>query len=389
MQHKKALLLLALLLCTLNLKAEDVVEPLDNGYAEVAPETAALLQAEPKIYEQMELGADDILSREDGVSAAVGAAITATITANPAAVLVGGLAGIWVGDRQDGKKIKLSEKISRVFRSTSSTLFKGGRILADKTKQLANHTKETAHKLKNARADMPLESQEPALAATAVVAATRLKPKPKVAMVAEKTALKPVARAIKAPIIKAEAVNTEEAKAPALQKPAKLQKPKRVQLKPQEKPQTKPKRTATTEPQTAKASATKKTPPAKIRAQNNTAPKVTPEPLLAARSKILQNMPEMKADEADAEQQTNSARPWSEHQAEPLAVGAPLEYTEYQETTEDSQDRTTRGPAYSVSPQDPTPTAVAATAHTPGCDSRGDKIARGRLAWMECYYRME
>lgn len=422
------------------LEAANPVEPAGAEQLAAAPATAALSPAQPSFVDGLEHNTHEVLGREDGVSAAIGAALTATITSNPGAVLIGGLAGIWVGEEDCGyeycKKMKLGKKTSQLFRRVAGSVFKGGRALVSKTKQLAKITGEKARALRKANQPMPLGEQP--LEATAIAstldapqntAAQQMAPEPVAAEMPQKArsitakttmqakAAVPVISASKQASPKKTKVKASSAAKSASKiadkankRPtaiAKSSAANAVKKSAENKTQTK-----TAEPQqsTMAGKESKSAAPAadstgtdQGASEESIAQGVVKENAMesmqVAQSKQLTAMPKVNstADTTKAEKPAakNNDRPWPEPPAENIDV----------KTAQSSAEKISSPWQMPSTPPLPTMTAAqmnqgvrqgqAAQANAPeikqasaDCDSQGSKISRGRLAWMECYYRM-
>lgn len=398
------------------------IKPLTNGYSGVAPQTAALLRAqpvteeasiakslpemresvtvkmeeptptvnEPRLSVKLEKGADKILSSKDGVSAALGAALTATVSSNPAAVLVGGLAGIWASEQsisyKDSKSIPLGDGASSLFRTVSKTFFRGGRALVDGSKKLADKTGRNINKLRYANAPMPLKGQEPKIkldleakpavekkanntqkkiAAAPIPAATKTKPK----------TMKPVVKKVQPPVIIAAKKPKSVAKEASAKTAEKVVKKNPVRSK------------------AKKASTVEKKPPVVAQAKKKPIEKAKlvtkrkEDTILRANTKKLQPMPKLTAAEVipQPEQMPEEPRPWPERAFELEKEEPPVH------RVLKAQMKTAKASsfqAYTPSAESEQKVAVNAQ-QTVDCDGAGGKVSRGRLAWMECYYRMD
>ncbi len=416
------------------------VQPADTEQPPAAPVAAALSPAKPSFVDGLEHNTHEVLGREDGVSAAIGAALTATITSNPGAVLIGGLAGIWVGEEDCGyeycKKMKLGKKTSQLFRRVAGSVFKGGRALVSKTKQLAKKTGEKAQALRKANQPMPLGDQPleakpiaSTLDAPQNMAAQQVAPEPVAAEMPQKALSKKakatmqakaatpsgstakninMAKAAKPPAKSAKKVSTKVAK-----KTAEMKSADKVKMRPTAvaksssgaKKSTKSKAQASAVKPKQSPMASMDSKPAMaapdgrvaVQAASDQSSK-TMESMQVAQTKQLTAMPKVNtANTANAEKPAakNNDRPWPEPPAEDIDV----------KTATSSAEQISSPWQMPSTPPLPTMTAAQmnqsarqgqpARASAPeikqasaDCDSQGSKISRGRLAWMECYYRM-
>lgn len=389
------------------------IEPLKNGYSAATPQTAALMQPEAVAEEppmtfvstespaeaplpmekvepladesrlsvKLEKGADKILSSEDGVSAALGAALTATVSSNPAAVLVGGLAGIWAGDQRFSycgcESMELGEKASSLFRTVSKTFFKGGRAIVDGSKKLVDKTGKNINKLRYANAPLPLKGQEPKIKEEVTdkpvvkksetsppkkmaAAPASVMPKPKTMKPAEKKILPPVITGTKKPMPLAKETPVKKEKQVAKKEPVKqkTQKPAAVaQVK--KKPVEKPKLVTMKKEDTVLRANTKK---------------LKPMPKLV----VAETLPEPELSQEEA-------KPWPEQDFQ-QPKDEPTVHRVLKAQMESSEPSSFQ--AYTP-PADVEQKMAANVQQAVDCDGAGGKVSRGRLAWMECYYRMD
>lgn len=399
------------------------IKPLTNGYSAVAPQTAALLRAqpineeaaiakslpemrevapvareepipavgEPRLSVKLEKGADKILSSKDGVSAALGAAITATVSSNPAVVLVGGLAGIWASEQSisynDRKSMPLGDGASSLFRTVSKTFFRGGRALVDGSKKLADKTGKNINKLRYANAPMPLKGQEekikpevkagpavekatssiPKQLAAAPVPVPPTKPKPKAMEPAVKKALPPVMIAAKKTKSVAKEIPAKTAQKMAKKSPVK----------------SKAKKAPIADKKSVVVAQVKKKPIKKAKLET----KSKEDTILRANTKKLQSMPKLTVAEIipQAELMQEELRPWPE-QALEREKEEPLVHRVLKVQMEPAKASSFQ--AYTPPAESEQKVAVNVQ-QAVDCDGAGSKVSRGRLAWMECYYRMD
>lgn len=403
------------------------IKPLNNGYSAVAPQTAALLRAQPvtveaamakslpemtgavaaKIEEpiptidkprlsvKLEKSADRILSSKDGVSAALGAALTATVSSNPVAVLVGGFAGVWAGEQKlsynDNQSMELGDGASNLFRTVSKTFFRGGRALVDGSKRLADKTGKNINKLRYANAPMPMKGQEAKIkldveskpvanqstsnapkqmAATPIPAPTETEPK----------AMEPVVKEVQPPVM------TAAKKSKPVAKEAPTMKAKKVAIKAPDK--TKALKAATVEKKPSVV--------ARVEERSVEKPKLVTkskaETVLRANTKKLQSMPKLTESEVIPqpdlmlpELMQEDPRPWPEQ----AFVQKVEEQPEYRALTPPmGSPKASSFQAYTP-PAESEQKAAVNVQQAVDCDTGGGKVSRGRLAWMECYYRMD
>lgn len=395
------------------------ITPLTNGYSAVAPQTAALLRAqpateeaaiakslhemaesveakmeepipaadEPRLSVKLEKGADKILSSKDGVSAALGAALTATVSSNPAVVLVGGLAGIWASEQKvsykDSESMPLGDGASSLFRTVSKTFFRGGRALVDGSKKLADKTGKNINKLRYANAPMPMKGQEPLIemdvrSKPVVNQATSNTPKQMAATPdpapteSELKVMEPVVKEVQPPVM------TAAKKSKPVVKEASA---KKVKTKASDK--TKTQKVTTAEKEPAVVAQVKKIPVEKQKIVT----KSRADTVLRANTKKLQSMPRLAEAKAisQPELMRKDPRPWPEQAFVPEVEEQPV----YRALTPKmNSPKASSFQAYTPPVESKQKVAVNVQ-QVVDCDGAGGKVSRGRLAWMECYYRMD
>lgn len=391
-------------LCFLSLVAQQSAiadeAALNNGYAGVTPKAAALIRSGPTLSQKLERDTDRILSKKDGVSAAVGAALTATLTSNPAAVLVGGLAGIWVGEKEIAycgcNKMQLGEQTSGLFRRVSRSLFKGGRKLGSKTKELAKKAGKAINRFATAGDPMPLTTAvRPMMLDADTEAPFQLRLNPEDQLTKPNPELKKaepviVQKIVKPvlPVVMQQPVKKKERKKKPVVVATKKPKKKSVKVKAKKKVKSLTNNTGT-------KLAKKKPMPKAIKKKPKVVPVAVaqatdrqvfniddlPKKILPrANNKNLQDMPKVDALTPVVE----PMQPWPEPQLAAVVKREPL-------TT---RIKGFEKPRRAIKPYVPNPNNLPAqksnrkVSTAPDCDTNGDKISRGRLAWMECYYRM-
>ena len=346
------------------INAEEV-SPLKNGYSNVTPESAALLrngsatisqpvlldeaslnQAMAEIDEIANLASGPVLNElvepevpevpEENMMEEVALADTKSINSQPQ--FSDGLTGIWSAESQyaycDCEKMKLGDRAARLFSTVSKTFFN-----TYKKTPITKKKKPAAKKSSTASKKPSAPAIKKAIPVVTKPAAANAPEPDKLKTTKKKEPSSSLSRK-KAVVEKTVIAKPEEAVNTVLIQDDKKSIPKKLHAMPKVN-------TATPMTETQVGSDTT-LPWPKNKNKNKNKNKKTTDGTPEEKNSVLVNT-------------TKTPAP-------------PTSEMEFKAYTAPSSDNTTKPAATTTSALD--------------CDGEGDRLARGRLAWMECYYRM-